>query len=107
MAEILIKGAGIGNDHSDVDGIGAPIARIPYDLYLRINAIPEFDWVMETNEGIALFIKLNPQFFYDNFKKFGAIKEYPEFMVHKNGEIYNLKTRKFVSRKMKGHYAGK
>lgn len=102
-----------GNDASDVDAIGARFAKIPYDIFLRINALREFDWILESpypdmpNWGIAKFIELNPQFFVTAFDKFDRLKQYPRIVVNKDGTIYDLKEQKWLSNKKKGHYGGK
>jgi len=113
MGEIIIKKNEAGNDASAVDGIGARFARMPYDIYARINSLREFDWVFESpypdnpNWGIAEFIRLNPQFFVTAFDKFSALRDYPSFIVNKDGSVYNLRKMCWVSKKMKGHWSGK
>ena len=89
------KGSGEHNSHSDVDGIGACVASIPRDTWMRIASIEEFDWMQETNDGIVEFVKLNPQYDDRHRAKFTVM---PDTVINRDGSVFSLSQMKFLKK---------
>lgn len=111
--QIIVKGKNEpGNNPSKVDGIGARFARLPYQIYIIISSLEEFDWVLESpfpdlpNWGLGKFIELNPQYFVENFNKHNALADYSDFIYNKDGTVYNWRLLKWVKPGMKGRHNG-
>ncbi len=82
----------IWNNHSDIDGIGAPVLKLPKEIYRVITTVPAFSWVLENNNNVYLFAKLNPfLFFYTKDK----IKDLPHFIKNRDGWYFDYKNKKF------------
>ena len=95
MGEIIIPGSGKHNNHSKTDGIGAAVLSIPPAHHGIIQAEPAFDWVCESNEGVTLFCKLNPQY-DDRYRAKFTRETLPKTIINKDGGIYSLIERKFI-----------
>jgi len=91
--DLIVKGNPNDNpqlNHSDEDRIGSRVGKLPADVIHRINAIEAFDWVMETNDGLTKFIKLNPQFDLRYADSVNLRSKYT--VLNSDGSLWNLVT---------------
>ena len=89
--EIIGVGSKIHNNPSEVDGVGTKMLSIPSKIFHKIMKIPAFDWIMENNNNVSIFMKLNPQFDYD-FRERHPDNPIPSFVLNKDGNIFDIET---------------
>jgi len=70
------------------------MGSMPGPIYRRIVRVPEFDWIFESGENMARFLKKNPQFKDEHYHKLN-IHDIPLFVINKDDCIFNLRTGKF------------
>jgi hypothetical protein len=89
MVEIIGVGDRTHNNPSEVDGIGTRMLRIPSFVFRKLMKMPAFDWIMENNENVSIFMKLNPQFDYA-VRESGKKVPIPSSIVNKDGTLWDI-----------------